>query len=93
MSKSKKKPFVKYSTIWKGVGGGLSNPGQSKVCRVGNRKVLLTRSVYLNRYGNPVHTACLIKKGQTVGKQYKSTGSASYVVSKMLQKNGFDVRH
>ena len=56
MAKQKKaKSFVYYDTIWKGVGGGLSNPGESRLCKVGKHKVLLTRSERLNRYGNPVH--------------------------------------
>lgn len=43
--KAKRKPFVYYTTIWKSVGGGLSNPGESKVCKV---KAFLT-AYFVNR--------------------------------------------
>ena len=80
MAKQKKaKSFVYYDTIWKGVGGGLSNPGESRLCKVGKHKVLLTRSERLNRYGNPVHTASLVRGGRTVGYSAKSSGSATMV--------------
>lgn len=93
MAKIKKsKPYVYYDTIWKGVGGGLSNPGESRLCSVGKHKVLLTRSQKLNQYGNPVHTASLVKDGRTVGYSLKSAGSATLVVSKMLAKNGIETK-
>ena len=99
MAKQKKaKSFVYYDTIWKGVGGGLSNPGESRLCKVGKHKVLLTRSESLtrserlNRYGNPVHTASLVRGGRTVGYSAKSSGSATWVVSKMLAKNGIETK-
>ena len=46
--------FVKRKTIWNSVGGGFSNPGESRVCKIGKHKVLVTRSAKLDRYGNPV---------------------------------------
>ena len=45
MAKQKKaKSFVYYDTIWKGVGGGLSNPGESRLCKVGKHKVHSAKS-------------------------------------------------
>jgi hypothetical protein len=31
VKKQTTKPYVQYSTIWKGVGGGFSNPGETKI--------------------------------------------------------------
>lgn len=89
----KRKPFVHYSTIWKNVGGGLSSPNASKVCKVGQHKILLTRSAKLDYYGNPVHTATYINKDGTSGIQYRSNGSATYTVSHLLKKKGIETKY
>lgn len=92
-TKSKKSaPFVRYNTIWKSVGGGFSNPGESKVCRVGKYKVLVSRADRLNKYGNPVHTATLINSDGSVGASYRSDGSATLVVSRALERNGIGTK-
>lgn len=88
-----RKPFVYRSTIWNSVGGGLNYSGQSKLCKVGKHKVLLTRGKYLNKYGNPVHTATYIHKGGVPGKTTRGTGSATLVVSRLLRKQGVDVKY
>ena len=97
VSKPKKttatKPYVKRDTIWKSVGGGLSNPGQSKICKVGQHKVLLTRADKLDRYGNPVHTATVINKDGSLGESYRSNGDAAIVVSEALKKSGIETRY
>ena len=93
MSKKFKRAYVFRSTIWKSVGGGFSNPGQAKVVKVGKHKVLISRNTRLDRYGNPVHTATLIKKDGSLGKSYKSNGSATMVVSKALSLNGIDTKY
>ncbi|MGN0807606.1 MAG: hypothetical protein ACI4MN_04065 [Candidatus Coproplasma sp.] len=90
---SAKKPYVKYSTIWNSVGGGFSNPGQSKIIKVGNHKVLLTRADKLDRYGNPVHTATVINEDGSLGKSYRSNGSATIVVSGALKKSGVETKY
>ncbi len=90
--KKKNKPYVHYDTVWKGIGGGLSNPGESRVCKVGKYQVLLTRGEKLDSYGNPIHTACLVKKGKTVGRSAKSNGYVPFIVSKMLNRNGIEVK-
>lgn len=92
MAKSKK-PYVMRKTIWNSVGGALSNPGESKVCRVGKYKVLVTRSPRLNQNGNPVHTATVINKNGILGASYCSSGSATYTVSKCLKRNGVDTKY
>ena len=86
-------PYVNYSTIWNSVGGGFSNAGESKVCKVGKYKVLVSRGERLDRYGNPVHTATLINKDGSLGESYRSSGSASLVVSRALKRNGIDTKH
>ena len=91
--KTSTKPYVKYDTIWKSVGGGFSNPGQSKVFKVGKHKVLLSRSDKLDRNGNPVHTATLINKDGSLGESYKSTGAATLVISRAFNKNGIETKH
>ena len=93
MKKKSRKPFVHYSTIWKNVGGGLSYPNESKICKVGNRKILLTRASKLDRYGNPVHTATLINKDGTTGMSYRTNGSATLCVSNLLKKYGVETKH
>lgn len=85
--------FVKRKTIWNAVGGGFSNPGQSKVFRIGKHKVLVTRSEKLNRNGNPIHTATYIRRDGSIGASYRSDGSASLVVSKVLKKHGIDTKY
>ena len=85
--------FVYRKTIWNKVGSGFSNPNQSKVFKIGKHKVLLSRSARLDRYGNPVHTATLIKSNGQVGNSYRSNGNATLVVSKMFVKNGIGVRY
>ena len=92
MAKKQSKPYVHYETIWKGVGGGLNYPGESRICKVGRHTVLLSRSRKLDRYGNPVHTASLVKDGHIVGRSERSNGSATMVVSNMLAKNGIDTK-
>ena len=87
-----KKPYVHRQTIWKSVGGGFSNPGESKICKVGRHKVLVSRADRLDRYGNPIHTATLINKDGSLGKSYKSNGSATLTVSKALLLNGIDTK-
>ena len=89
----KKKPFVYQDTIWKAVGGGFSNPGETRIENVGKHKVLITRSDRLDRYGNPVHTATLIKSDGSMGISSRSNGNATLVVADMLKKNGIDVRY
>ncbi len=88
-----KRPYVKYSTVWKGVGGGLSNPGEAKVCKVGTHKVLVARSDKLNKYGNPVHTVTVINKDGSLGGSYRGAGSATYIASVALKRNGIDTKH
>ena len=90
---AKQAPYVNSSTIWKSVGGGFSNPGESKVCKVGKYKVLVSRGDRLDRYGNPVHTATLINKDGSLGASYKSNGSASLVVLRALKRNGIDTKY
>lgn len=90
---NKTTPYVNSSTIWKSVGGGFSNPGESKVCKVGKYKVLVSRGDRLDRYGNPVHTATLINKDGSLGASYRSNGSASLVVSRALRRNGIDTKY
>lgn len=87
------KPYVRYSTIWKNVGGGFSNPGEQKLLNVGKHKVVLSRSEKLDRYGNPVHTAFVVNKDGSTGKPYRSNGSASLVVSKALKNVGVSTKY
>ena len=91
--KKKRKPFVHYSTIWNNVGGGLNYPNESKVCKVGKHKILLTRASKLDRYGNPVHTATLINKDGTTGLSARTNGTATLCVSNLLKKMGIDTKH
>ena len=90
--KSIVKPYVKYKTIWNAVGGGLSNSGESRLCKVGKHKVLLSRSIYVDRYGNPIHTASVINKDGRVVSSYRSNGSATLTVSRALKKSGVDTK-
>lgn len=85
--------FVYRKTIWNSVGGGFSNPGESKICKVGKHKVLVTRSSRLNKYGNPIHTAVLIKKDGTLGRTFSSNGNATFVVQRALKLNGIDTKY
>ena len=88
-----KKPYVNYSTIWNSVGGGFSNPGESKICKVGKYKVLVSRAERLDYYGNPVHSAVLINKDGTLGKSSKSNGAATNAVMRCFEKNGIDTKY
>lgn len=87
-----KKPYVYSSTIWKAVGGGFSNPGERRIVHVGKYKVMLSRAQRLDQYGNPVHTASVIRKDGTVGGTYRSNGSASLTVSRALEKEGVETK-
>lgn len=91
--KKKRKSYVFRDTIWKNVGGGLSYPNESKICKVGKHKILLVRADKLNRYGNPVHTATIINKDGSPGLSYKSDGSATLVVSNLLKKKGVETKY
>lgn len=88
-----KKPYINYRTIWNSVGGGFTNPGQSKIINVGSHKVLLSRSDKLDRYGNPVHTATVINKDGSLGKSHRSNGSATIIVAEALKKSGIETRY
>ena len=90
---NKKKPWVRRSTVWQSVGGGLSYPGEQKICKVGKHKVLLVRSEKLNRYGNPVHTATLSDRHGRLGRSHRGTGSATMIAEEALRRNGIDVKH
>ncbi|MGN0796219.1 MAG: hypothetical protein ACI4MT_04635 [Christensenellales bacterium] len=92
-SVKQKKPYIMRETIWKSVGGGFSNPGESKVMKVGKYKVLLSRSERLNYYGNPVHTATVINKDGTLGPSSRGDGTAAGIVCRALGKSGVDVRY
>ena len=91
-AKAARTPYVKRQTIWKSVGGGFSNPGETKICKIGDHKVLLTRSDKLNKYGNPIHTATVINKDGSLGMSVRSTGSATMIVSQALKKSGIDTK-
>ena len=94
--KSNKKaqtPYVNYQTLWKGVGGGLSNPGESRVCKVGKHRILVSSSQRLNYYGNPVHTVSVIRPDGTVGRAYRTSGSATTACEQALKSEGIQVRH
>lgn len=91
--KKEPKEYVQYSTIWKSVGGGFSNPGEARICAVGKHKVLLKRSENLDKNGNPIHTATVINKDGSLGSSYRSSGSATLIVSNALQKNGIETKH
>lgn len=93
MKKSNKKSFVYRSTIWKSVGGSLNYPNESKVCNVGTRKVLITRSKNLDKYGNPIHTATMINKDGSTGKSYRTNGGATNAVSTLFRKCGIDIKN
>lgn len=93
-NRSKKpKQFVQYETIWKSVGGGLSNPGETKICRVGKHKVFAQREERLDRYGNPVYNVTVIKGNGTTGATVRSNGSLTQVVSQALKKEGVETKH
>ena len=86
-------PYVRSSTVWNAVGGGFSNPGKSRVVKVGNYKVLLSRAQHLDRYGNPVHTASVIRKDGSIGGTYRANGSAALIVSRALAKEGIETKY
>ena len=90
--RKKTKDFVYDTTVWNAAGGGFSNPGQSKVLRVGKHKVLLTRSQRLDYYGNPVHTATVSRPDGSFGPAFRSNGSASLTVSRALQRAGIETK-
>lgn len=71
-----KKSFVYYNTVSKSVwkSGGY-NPGETRVCKIGSHKVVLTRAERLDRSGNPVYTGTVIRKDGTAGKAYKTNNS------------------
>ena len=89
----KSKYYVYRNTIWNNVGGGLSSPGATKLCKVGGHKVLLTRSQRLNKYGNPVHTASIIGTNGSVKATARGSGSASLIVFRALKKIGIDTKY
>lgn len=89
----KNKPYVYKDTIWSKVGGGFSNPGESKIVNIGKHKVLVSRADRLDRYGNPVHSATYVNKDGSLGKSARSNGNATLVVSDCLKKNGINVKY
>lgn len=94
--KSNKKaqaPYVNYQTLWKGVGGGFSNPGESRVCKVGKHRILVSRGDRLDRYGNPIHTASVIHSDGTTGRVYRTNGSATLACEQALKSEGIKVRY
>lgn len=92
-TKKATKPYVQRTTIWNSVGGGFSNPGESRIFKVGKHKVLLTRGERLDKYGNPIHTATVIQKNGALGNSYRGSGSATNIVAGALQKNGIEVKY
>lgn len=87
-----KRPFVWYKTVWNSVRGKLKHPGESKVCRVGNHKVLLSKSSTQNSVGNCTHTASVIDKNGKILSTYKTDGGAHVATSGALKLAGIDVR-
>lgn len=88
-----KTSYVRDTTIRKNVPTTLNNPGETQICRVGSRRLLLTRGDRLDRYGNPVYTATLMHGNGQLGKSHRSNGSAHYAVTGALKKNGIDVKY
>ena len=86
--KQEKQPYVQYSTISKSVGSKSFSPGEIKVCSVGKHKVVVQRHERLDRYGNPVHTAAVVKKGGSLAPSHTGNGSVSTTVSRALGKSG-----
>lgn len=93
MKPKKQKPYVQYETIWKSVGGGLSSPGASKICRVGKHKVLVQRDEKLDRNGNPVHTATVFNGQNKSVASARGNGSLTLTVSTALKKAGVETKH
>lgn len=91
-TEAKAKPYVRYTTISNSV-GQISNPGESKILKVGKHRVLLTRGDKLDKYGNPVHTATLIDEKGRLQKSYRGNGAATTVVSVALKQNGIEVKY
>ena len=89
----KNKKFVHRSTVWNNVGGGLSSPGASKLCKVRGHKVLISRSRRLNKYGNPVHTVSVLSDSGNVRATTRGSGSATLIASRALKKVGIDTKY
>lgn len=88
-----KKRFVYNTTISKNVPGALSNPGESKLLKVGSHKVLLSRKERLDKYGNPVHMASVISKNGVSSKPYKSNGGGRHAVAGALRTANISVKY
>lgn len=89
---AKKEKYVRYQTITNATKGGLPSSGQSKVLRVGSNKVLLSRAEKLDKYGNPVYTASLIKNNGNVESSSKVVGNAELAIERALNKGGIDTK-
>lgn len=61
--------------------------GESKIEKVGRKKVLITRDKYLDRNGNPVYRASVINSDGTTGKAYRSNGGPGYAVEHAINDN------
>ena len=87
------KSIVFNNTISKNVPGALSNPNESRVCKVGRHKVLIFRKAKLDYYGNPVHVATYINSDGTPGVTYQSNGGSQHAVRGLFNKKGISVKY
>ena len=89
--KSKTTTYVQAKTVQKGVKGTLARNGESKLCRIGKHKVIVTGSGR-DKQGRQMHTATLIKENGRLGESYRARGPIVKVVSRALKKNGVEVK-
>lgn len=87
-----KRTYVQEKTLDKGVQGvQLQKRGESKICRVGRHKVVVT-NVGKDKRGRTVHAASVIKPNGKLGETHAGHGSVTKAVSGALRKNGVDVK-
>lgn len=92
VTKKARTTYVQYDTIFKKVGGGFSNPGEMRICKIGRHKVAVQRDERLDRNGKTVHAAAVVKRDGTLGPVCKSHADASWAVSKALKKTGVETK-
>lgn len=91
------KPFVFDKTISKSVklnaGGGLTSPNERKVIKVGKHSVLIERAAKLDKYGNPVQYATVIKPDGSLGKTCRTNGAVTLAVKDALKSCGIEIKY
>ena len=84
--------YVQYKTVCNSVEKLSNKQGESKVCRVGKHKVIVTK-LGKDKRGRDRHLATLLKENGRLGDSQVASGAPVRAISGTLKKNGVEIKY